>query len=95
MEVAKPRGEPLIEPAPNQGSYIALDRQQITRDLGRLPLARFMRQCGPIIGLGVNLCIESLDQLILVRPCEHSERARRLVDRSAAETAIGVRPRDH
>ena len=64
----------------HQRAFIALDRKQIALHLGFGLLARFMRQCGLVVGF-VAIRGRARRSARLVQPCDQRDRVRRLSER--------------
>jgi hypothetical protein len=68
---------------PCQCRFVPFDVEQIAQHFGFRSLPRFVRQCGGVVGFGVNLRIECRDQCRFVQPRDQRDRVRCLMERSA------------
>lgn len=65
----------------HQCRLLPFNVEQIAGHLGFSLLARFMRQCGSIVGLGIDFSIEPLDQSIPMKPCNQCDGVHYLSER--------------
>jgi hypothetical protein len=58
--------------SPNQRTFLKFNGKQIRKRLTLTPLPVLMAQAGSIIGFGVNLGIEPLDQRVTMQPATNA-----------------------